>query len=81
MEIKWYKPALDQLDKALDFILEKGFISYAAELEENIISKVEGLINNYSIYPVDKYKKTMMGATMHSRLMSIGYHIELKIPR
>ncbi len=57
MEIKWSKPALHQLDKALDFILESGFISYAAELEENIILRVENLIDNYTIYPIDKYKK------------------------
>jgi plasmid stabilization system protein ParE len=62
VEIKWSKPALDQLDKALNFIIERGFISYAAELEEGIIQKVENLIDHHSIYPADKYKKDNDGS-------------------
>jgi len=60
--VKWSKPALDQLDKALDFIMEEGFISYAAKLEENIISRIENLVDNYNIYPIDKYKKDNDGS-------------------
>jgi hypothetical protein len=36
VEIEWSKLALDQFDKALDFLLDKGFTLYAAELEESI---------------------------------------------
>jgi plasmid stabilization system protein ParE len=62
VEVKWSKPALHQLDKALDFIIENGFISYAAELEESIISRIDNLIDNYTIYPSDKYKKDNDGS-------------------
>jgi plasmid stabilization system protein ParE len=62
VEIRWSKPALNQLDKALDFILEKGFISYAAELEESIITKIGNLIENHNVYPTDKYKKDNDGS-------------------
>ena len=62
VEVKWSKPALNQLDKALDFIIENGFISYAAELEESIISRIGNLISNYTIYPTDKYKKDNDGS-------------------
>ena len=62
MEIKWSKYALEQLDKALDFITEKGFITYATELEEAIIQRVEGLVENHSIYPIDRYKKDNDGS-------------------
>lgn len=65
MEIKWSKPALEQLDKALDFIAENGFASYAKVLEEKTLSRVENLINNYEIYPSDKYKKDNDG-TYHA---------------
>jgi len=60
--IKWSKPALDQLDKALDFIIEEGFVAYAAKLEEGILTRVENLIDNYTIYPTDKYKKDNDGS-------------------
>ncbi|GAC1305950.1 MAG: hypothetical protein NVSMB24_15640 [Mucilaginibacter sp.] len=57
MEVRRSRPALEQLDKALDFIIEQGFVSYASELEENIISRVENLVDSPALYPVDKYKK------------------------
>lgn len=57
MEIKWSKPALDQLDQVLDFILVKGFTSYAFELNENILLRIESLAENYDIYPADRFKK------------------------
>jgi plasmid stabilization system protein ParE len=60
--VKWSKPALDQLDKALDFIISEGFISYAAKLEESIISRIENLVRNYNIYPIDRYKKDNDGS-------------------
>jgi hypothetical protein len=48
--VKWSKPALNQLDKALDFIIGEGFISYAAKLEESIISRIENLdVNAWKI--------------------------------
>jgi len=56
VEIKWSKYALNQLDKALDFITEQGFIAYADELQERIITKVDNLVTNYGLYPTDKYK-------------------------
>ena len=62
VEIKWSKPALTQLDKALDFIIGNGFISYAAELEEGIISMIDNLADNHTIYPADKYKKDNDGS-------------------
>ena len=62
MVVKWSKPALDQLDKALDFIIGEGFVSYAAKLEESIISRIENLVGNYNIYPIDKYKKDNDGS-------------------
>ena len=62
MVVKWSKPALDQLDKALDFIIGEGFISYADMLEESIISRIENLIDNDNIYPIDKYKKDNDGS-------------------
>jgi plasmid stabilization system protein ParE len=62
MVVKWSKPALDQLDKALDFIIAEGFISYAAKVEESIISRIENLIGNYNIYLIDKYKKDNDGS-------------------
>jgi plasmid stabilization system protein ParE len=57
VEIKWSNPALDQFDKALDFIITQGYASYAIELEDKILSRIENLVSNYNIYPVDKYKK------------------------
>ncbi len=65
MEIKWSKSALNQLDKALDFILENGFINYGFQLEDNILSRVDSLTDNYNIYPLDKYKKDNDG-TYHA---------------
>jgi len=65
VEIKWSKPALVQLDKALDFIAEQGYPSYANELEEKILSRIEKLPNNYNIYPADKYKNDNDG-TYHA---------------
>lgn len=65
MEIKWSRPALDPLDKALNFITEKGYPSYADELEEKILARVENLVNNHDIYPADKYKKANDG-TYHA---------------
>ncbi|HEY4324753.1 MAG TPA: type II toxin-antitoxin system RelE/ParE family toxin [Mucilaginibacter sp.] len=62
MEIKWSKTALHQLDKALDFIINEGYASYAAELEESILQRVENLIGNHTIYPIDKYKKNNDGS-------------------
>ncbi|HEY2581759.1 MAG TPA: hypothetical protein VGI43_08135 [Mucilaginibacter sp.] len=62
MEIKWSKAALNQLDKALDFIVGNGFISYADKLEKNILLRIENLVDNYTIYPVDKYKKDNDGS-------------------
>jgi len=61
VEIKWSKPALDQLDQVLDFILEKGFTSYAFELNENILLRIESLTENYNIYPADRFKKNNDG--------------------
>jgi plasmid stabilization system protein ParE len=65
VEIKWSRLALNQLDKALDFIIENRFVSYAAELEEGILLRVENLIDNHKIYPMDKYKKDNDG-TYHA---------------
>jgi hypothetical protein len=79
--VKWSKPALDQLDKALDFIIDEGFISYAAKLEESIISRIENLIYNYNIYPIDKYKRTTMAVIMHLRWRNIEFLIGSKILR
>jgi plasmid stabilization system protein ParE len=62
MEIKWSKNALLQLDKALNFISGNGFYIYAQQVEDNIIERVENLITNYNIYPVDKYKKDNDGS-------------------
>jgi plasmid stabilization system protein ParE len=62
VEVKWSKPALEQLDKALDFIIGNGYETYAGELEEKIISRVENLVANYNIYPADKYKKDNDGS-------------------
>jgi plasmid stabilization system protein ParE len=60
--VKWSKSALEQLDKALDFIIGEGFISYADKLEARIISRIENLVDNYNIYPIDKYKKDNDGS-------------------
>jgi plasmid stabilization system protein ParE len=60
--VKWSKPALDQLDKALDFIIGEGFVSYAAKVEESILSRIENLVKHHNIYPVDKYKKDNDGS-------------------
>ncbi len=62
MVVKWSKSALEQLDKALDFIIGEGFISYADKLEARIISRIENLVDNYNIYPIDKYKKDNDGS-------------------
>jgi plasmid stabilization system protein ParE len=62
VEIEWSKPAREQLDKALDFILEKGFIEYAFDLNDNILLRIENLTENYNIYPVDRYKKNNNGS-------------------
>jgi plasmid stabilization system protein ParE len=62
VEIKWSNPALHQFDKAIDFVCQEGFFAYAAELEEGILSRVESLVENYNIYPVDKYKKDNDGS-------------------
>jgi plasmid stabilization system protein ParE len=62
VEIKWSRSALKQLDKALDFILENGFISYALQFEDNILSRVDNLTDNYTIYSLDKYKKDNDGS-------------------
>lgn len=62
MEIKWSKSALHQLDKALDFIIQEGFTQYAAELQGEILSRIENLIDSSDIYPLDKYKKDNDGS-------------------
>ena len=62
VEIKWSKSALQQLDKALDFILEEGFATYAAEVEENILLRITYLADTPNIYPFDKYKKDNDGS-------------------
>ena len=62
MEIEWSKPAREQLDKALDFILEKGFIEYAFELNDNILLRIENLTENHNIYQIDRYKKNNNGS-------------------
>ena len=62
MEIEWSKPAREQLDKALDFILEKGFIEYAFELNDNILLRIENLTENHNIYHIDRYKKNNNGS-------------------
>ncbi len=56
MKVNWSKTALNQLDKALDFLFENGFYSYAIDVEDSILSRVENLADNHQIYPVDKYK-------------------------
>jgi plasmid stabilization system protein ParE len=81
VEIRWSKPALDQLDKALNFIIEEGYPIYAEELEENILSRVENLTNNYDIYPADKYKKANDG-TYHAFEIDeyrVSYRIQKKL--
>jgi len=75
VEVKWSKPALIQLDKALDFIIENGFISYAAELEESRISRIDNLIDNHTIYRTDKYKKDNDGFIELLKWMNTGYRI------
>ena len=65
MEIKWSKSALYQFEKALDFIIDKGFFDYAIKLEDNILLSVENLVENYNIYPTDKYKRDNDG-TYHA---------------
>ena len=62
MEIKWSKASVNQLDQALNFITEIGFTSYAIQLEDTILSKVESLINNHTLYPIDKYKTNNDGS-------------------
>ena len=62
MEIKWSKSALDQLTEILDFITDSGFDLYSRKLEEIILSKTDKLINNYNLYPLDKYKKDNDGS-------------------
>jgi plasmid stabilization system protein ParE len=62
VEIKWSKPALNQLIKILDFISENGFETYAQKLEDLIILKTEKLADNSTIYPLDKYKKNNDGS-------------------
>ncbi|QKJ31894.1 type II toxin-antitoxin system RelE/ParE family toxin [Mucilaginibacter mali] len=56
MRVNWSKAALSQLEKALDFISGQGFIDYAIEVEDGIVSRIENLPENYNIYPIDKYK-------------------------
>ena len=57
MEIKWSKLALNQLDKALNLIIEEGYASYAEKLELRIVLRVESLFKNHALYPVDKYRR------------------------
>jgi hypothetical protein len=57
VEIKWSKFALTQLEKSLDFIIEQGFFEYAIELEDAILLRVDNLIGNHNIYPIDRYKR------------------------
>ena len=81
MEIRWSRPALIQFDKALDFIIGEGYPSYADELEEKILSRVDNLINNYNIYPADKYKKANDG-TYHAFEVDeyrISYRVQSKL--
>jgi mRNA-degrading endonuclease RelE of RelBE toxin-antitoxin system len=61
LEINWSNQAIKQLDIALDFLVEKGFASYAFELNEQILLRIENLPENYNIYPTDKYKKINNG--------------------
>ena len=56
MEIKWSKIAVRQLEKALDFIIKEGLAQYAAELQHDILLRIENLTDNYNIYQLDKYK-------------------------
>lgn len=56
MEVKWSKQASRQLTDALDFIVKEGFVSYAFELEDKIISKIDNLENHYDSYHLDRFK-------------------------
>jgi len=60
VEIKWSKTALTQFAEILDFIVENGFGSYAVELEDRIIVKLDALIENKELYPPDRFKRIMM---------------------
>jgi hypothetical protein len=79
VEIKWSKSALNQLDKALDFIIQEGFAQCAAELQNGILSRIDNLIDSYDIYPLDKYKRIMMAVIMPLKLTNTVYHIGLKL--
>jgi plasmid stabilization system protein ParE len=62
VEIKWSRAALNQLAEILDFIIGNNFDPYANELEDKIISKLDRLIENASLYPIDRYKKNNDGS-------------------
>jgi plasmid stabilization system protein ParE len=57
MIIKWNKSAVQQLVDAIEFIEEAGFLSYAEELEKDILSRIKNLPENPTIYPLDKYRR------------------------
>ena len=65
MIIKWNKSAVQQLLDAIEFIEDAGFLSYAAELENDILSKIKRLPEDPEIYPIDKYRKNNDG-TYHA---------------
>ena len=57
MVVKWNKAAVKQLMDAVRFIEENSFLSFAKELEHNILSRIRQLPKNLQIYPLDKYRK------------------------
>lgn len=62
VEIKWSKVALSQFTGILDFIVENGFGSYAIELEDGIIARLDALAENSELYPADRFKKNNDGS-------------------
>ena len=79
VEIKWSRAALAQLAEILDFIVENNFSSYAIELEDKIISKLDQLVENSSLYPADRYKKNNDGSWRAFELDN--YRISYKVQK
>ena len=56
MKIKWSKTALNNLMAAIDYLEQKGYYKYAAELENEILKTIQELPRTYLQYENDRFK-------------------------
>src|SRR4051794_12982411 len=83
--IKWNKKAIDQFEKAISYI-EEDSIANADKFKVDILSRIDGLLNQPEMFSVDKFKVnndgTFRAFELHSYRISYRYkNDEIRIIR